>query len=135
MEHIVPQFIEQEAKIAGPLTFKQLVYLCSGGAITIFSYFFLPFIYAIMIAIFAMGIAIALAFVKINKTSLPVFIKNFVLFLFQPKVYFWKKQVTPIIVYRKNEEIMETEKEKIKTPKMTTKSHLSQLYTRLEIKE
>ncbi len=43
MEFQVPQFTEHEAKILGPLTFRQIIYVGTGGGIGLFLYHTLPF--------------------------------------------------------------------------------------------
>ena len=43
MQFQVPQFIEIEDKIFGPLTFKQFIYLAGGGGLCFLLYTILPF--------------------------------------------------------------------------------------------
>ena len=43
MRFQVPQFIEIESKIFGPLTLKQFIYLIGGGGIIFILYALLPF--------------------------------------------------------------------------------------------
>ena len=95
MEVTVPQFIEREPKIVGPLTFKQFIFIGIAGGICIFLFFTVSLFVFILLTIVLLGGASALAFLKIGKTSLPVFIKNFFSFLFKPKIYLWKKKTSP----------------------------------------
>jgi hypothetical protein len=76
MRHEVPQFIDIEDKIIGPLTFLQFLYLVGGffGSFTIYKlilYIFPKIGFVIPLSlgmpIFAFGIA--LAFVKVNGRS------------------------------------------------------------------
>ena len=87
MEFIVPKFIEREAKIVGPFTFKQFIFIGVAGGLCLLLYFVLPIFAFVVIAIILLGGAFALAFLKVEKTSLPIFIKNFFSFLSKPKVY------------------------------------------------
>jgi len=48
MRFQVPQFIEIESKIFGPLTFKQFIYLAGGAGLSFLFYAFLPFFIAVI---------------------------------------------------------------------------------------
>lgn len=92
MPYIVPQFIEKEPKIVGPLTLKQFVFIGTAGGLVIFLYFVLNFLLFIISAIILGGASLALAFLKIKGFPLPVVIKNFFIFLTKEKIYLWKKK-------------------------------------------
>ena len=104
MEFTVPQFIEKEAKIVGPFTFKQFVFVGLAGGICLFLYFTVSLTTFIILAVILLGSAFALAFLKIEKTPLPIYIKNLFTYFFQPKVYLWRKKITPITVLREKGE-------------------------------
>jgi len=135
MEFTVPQFIEREPKIIGPFTFKQFVFIFLAGGICLFLYFTIAeknfglFLFA---AIFLLGGALALAFVKIGKTPLPIFIKNMFIYLFGPKIYLWKRKIV-LPKIRPVEKTKETTEEK-SSLKVAGRSKLKQLFTRLEAK-
>lgn len=88
----VPQYIDVEDKIAGPLTAKQLLWMIGLGALLFVLWMFIPnkgvfFIVAIPIALFF----IALAFYKPFGQPSVGFVGNGFLFLFSPKVYVWRR--------------------------------------------
>ena len=85
-------------------------------------------------SIVLLGGAFALAFLKIGKTSLPVFIKNFFIFLFKPKVYLWKKKTSPPKFLRKEKVKEEEEIGEESKLKVSKGSRLDELFTRLETK-
>lgn len=66
MEYHVPQFIEVEDKIIGPLTLKQFIYIAGAGGLCIAAFAYLPLIAAILVALPVVGLAAALAFYKVN---------------------------------------------------------------------
>ena len=137
MEFIVPQFIEKEAKIVGPFTFKQFIFIGIAGGICIFLFFTVSLLLFIIMTIVLLGGAFALAFLKIGKTSLPIFIKNFFSFLFKPRVYLWKKKTSPPKFLRKEKEEVKETKEGIEEEsklKVNTGSRLDELFTRIETK-
>ena len=142
MEFNVPQFIEKEPKIVGPFTFKQFIFIGIAGGLSIFLFFTAPFFVFIILAVILVGGAFSLAFLKIERTSLPIFIKNFFSFIFKPKIYLWKKKTAPPKFLpaenekeKKESEIRKkTEEERKSKLKITRGGHLDELFTRLETK-
>lgn len=133
MQFTVPQFIERPAKIVGPLTFKQFVFVGIAGGICLFFYFTMPLSVFIIATVVLLGGAFALAFLKIERTPLPFFIKNLFVFLFKPKVYLWKKKAIPPKIIKKKREAEKGTKEEI-APKIAARSRLRDLSTRIETK-
>jgi len=91
----VPQFIDVEDKVAGPLTAKQLFWMIVLGAIlflfwTIFEKGFF-FALAIPTSVFFL----ALAFYRPYNQSFIKFLSFIIFFLFRPKIYVWKKEIMP----------------------------------------
>ena len=93
MRFQVPQFIEVEDKIFGPLTFKQFIYL--GGGAGICGVFFLligskfiAFIASVPVA----GFALALAFYKVNEKPFIDIAEAFFKYAVGHKLYIWKKE-------------------------------------------
>jgi hypothetical protein len=60
------------------------------------------------------GIAIALAFVKIEGLKIPLVIKNFVNFNLNTKIYKWERKETPVFLPTKKSEKQEPVEEKTK---------------------
>lgn len=87
----VPQFIEVEDKIIGPLTLKQFMYLAVGGAILFILYFYLKFALWFLAVLIVTPLALALAFLKINGRPFIYFLMSVIAFIFKPKLYLWKK--------------------------------------------
>ncbi|PIS17394.1 MAG: hypothetical protein COT59_00885 [Candidatus Nealsonbacteria bacterium CG09_land_8_20_14_0_10_42_14] len=128
----VPQFIEHKAKIVGPLTFQQFIFVGLAAAICFFFYFTLPFYFFILATIVIMLGGVALAFVKIGGRSLPVILKNFFFFSLSPKIYLWKKKtggLPPKLIEKAPEA-----KEEVPVPTIAGKSRLNTLSTQVEIK-
>jgi hypothetical protein len=105
MNFILPQFIDMETKVIGPLTLKQFIYLGAGAGVSLFLYMLstsnpkgFPLMACFAIILLIMLVAFALAFVKVNGITLPVLIKHSFLFNLAPKIYIWKKFPTSKIV-------------------------------------
>ncbi|TSC75913.1 MAG: hypothetical protein G01um101430_83 [Parcubacteria group bacterium Gr01-1014_30] len=95
MPYTVPQFIEREAKIAGPFTFRQLGFLVGAGAIATFFFFLLPFFLFLVATLLLAVSALALSFLKIERVPLHTVAKNFFTSLAQPRLYLWKQKAAP----------------------------------------
>jgi len=143
MEFTIPQFIEKEAKIVGPLTLKQFAFFGVAIVVCVILYFVLPpvvfFIFCIPLLIGA-GI---MAFYKKEGIPLPGLIVGWFLFLFKPKIYLWKKKGIAPKFFRKappkRKAILEQEKEEERRKGPSLKMHrgscLNKLFTQVETKD
>lgn len=87
----IPQFIDKEDKIVGPLTAKQLGWMFGAGAVMLLLWAALDSSAFILASIPVIGIFSALAFYRPNNMSLIAFIGSAVTFSFKPKMYIWKR--------------------------------------------
>ena len=93
MRFQLPQFIETETKLVGPLTLKQFLWV-AGGAAIVFLLFqttgggFVFFAAGIPIA----AIFLALAFLKIEGVPLINYLAYLLSYLLNPKKYIFKKE-------------------------------------------
>ncbi len=92
MNFQVPQFIEVEDRIFGPLTFKQFVYLAGGGGAIFILYTFLPIYLSIWLIVPTAGLTLALAFYKINNRPFIHILESAFRYLLAAKLYIWKRQ-------------------------------------------
>lgn len=132
MRFQVPQFIEVEDKIFGPLTIKQFIYLAGGAGISFVIYSIFPFPIAVLLIVPVVVFSVALAFYKINDRFPFIYIvESAFKYAFGSKLYIWKKEerkVTP-----KEKEAVEVAKT-LKVPKLSD-SKLKDLTWSLDIKE
>jgi len=89
----IPQFIDKKAKIIGPLTLSQFLYIAGAGGLSVLAFYTLPPLFSFLILIFAGGLGISLAFIKINGQPLPKVILHAITFWQKPKKYVWKKDI------------------------------------------
>lgn len=135
MRFNVPQFIEYETKLVGPLTVRQTLFIIIPAGIcfllylayakTNFLLFFLP-------SIIIMGIGLSMAFVKVKGQNLPTLFINFLKFNISSRTYIWQKPTKPILTFAFNPEKKEKEKESL--PKIIEGSRLRKIRTHLETK-
>ncbi|MFZ2882506.1 MAG: PrgI family protein, partial [Candidatus Moraniibacteriota bacterium] len=87
----IPQFIDIEDKLVGPLTAKQLGWLAIGGVILLIAYSTLDkatfFLSAAIIAV----IFGALAFYRPYNQPLIKLVSSSILFIKRPKLYVWHR--------------------------------------------
>jgi hypothetical protein len=131
MRFQVPQFVEVEDKIFGPLTLKQFIYLAGGAGMCAICWFFLPKFIAIIamapIAIFSL----TLAFYKPNNRPFIFFVESFFRYTIGSKLYIWKKHEKKIAI---SEEKREEDISDIYIPKLSG-SKLKDLSWSLGVKE
>lgn len=94
-QYPIPQFIEQEGKIAFFISFRQFFYLVGAGVVCFILYFVLPrFLFAIFSAIISIS-AIGLAFITVNGTPVINVLLSSFGFAVGLKNYIWKKRESP----------------------------------------
>jgi xanthosine utilization system XapX-like protein len=128
MKFTVPQFIERETPIVGPLTFKQLVFVGTSAIFCLILYFVITnLVLFILASILILGAGVVLAFLKIGGLSAPTILLNLLKFKVSPKIYIWKKEQLKKEPYEKSIELDK------KIPiKITQKSQLKKLQTKTE---
>lgn len=96
MRYEVPQFIEFESKIVGPLTFKQFAYIVGGAGGTYILYRIFGIFPGILLIIPLIVLSVSLAFVRINNRPFVDTLSAAFSFFFGGKLYVWKKIDKPI---------------------------------------
>lgn len=92
MQYQVPQFIEVEDKIFGPLTLKQFIYLAGGGGLCLIFFTLLNFYVAILLSTPIIVLSMGLAFYKFNGRPLIVAMEHAFGYLWGTKLYLWKQR-------------------------------------------
>ncbi len=126
----VPQFIEVEDKIFGPLTLKQFIYLLGGGASVFIIYVFGGMLGVIFLGLPIAVFAAALAFYKINGQPFINIAASAVSHYSKSKLYIWKRVETKKQDIRKIPAL----EQKLVLPKIT-ESKLRDLSWSLDVKE
>jgi hypothetical protein len=92
MRFEVPQFIEIEDKIFGPLTWRQFLYLGGGLGMAVAIFLTLPLLVGIFIGIPLALLAGALAFYPVNNRPFSFFLEAVVNYLKGQRLYLWRKK-------------------------------------------
>lgn len=93
-QFVVPQFIEVEDKIFGPITTRQFLILLVAGTMVFLSYRFGDLALFIFTTVFIGGFCLILAFVKVNGQNFHYFLLNIVQSLRKPSLRIWQKNYT-----------------------------------------
>ncbi|MDP4020831.1 MAG: PrgI family protein [Candidatus Adlerbacteria bacterium] len=96
-QYQVPQFIEIEDKIFGPLTLKQFLYLAGGGGLCLVFFTLLPLWLAIPLMLPVIGFAAALAFYQVNGRPFIMAVEHAFSYFFGNKLYLWKQRQTQAV--------------------------------------
>lgn len=94
MQFVVPQFIDVEDKILGPLTVRQFLQILVWGIVMFLSFKILSFVSFLLFAIFWSGFVFMLAFIKINSRPFHYFILSLLQTKRLPKKRVWHKEDT-----------------------------------------
>lgn len=97
MQFQVPQFIEIEDKLVGPLTLKQFLYIAGNSGLAYIAYALIPIsVIGIVVAIAFLSFGGLLAFYQYNNRPFVKLVSSFFYFHTKPKLYIWKPQKKPV---------------------------------------
>lgn len=106
-QFVVPQFLDVEDKVIGPITVRQFIILLIAGGLVFVAYkladFTLFLFELITIAIFT----ILFAFIKINGRPVHYFILNFIQTMKKPRLTIWYKDYNTFELRLKMQEAIE----------------------------
>ncbi len=97
MQYKVPRHVDYKAKIVGPATFSQLLYIGAAGLVILFLYFLMggsPFFLPFAIILGAGGVS--LAFLQVAGQPLPEYVRKMILFTTSSREYVWEKKIVPM---------------------------------------
>ena len=92
MQFQVPQFIEVEDKIFGPLTFKQFIYILGAAGTAYILWRVFPLIIAAPLIMAESGLAAALAFFQINGRPFILSLESAFYYVTRSKLYLWNNE-------------------------------------------
>lgn len=139
MQYRVPQFIEHQAKILGPLNVKQSMTIGVVLVICFFLYFAIGeenFFLFILLAGLLTGIALAISFYKVQGQALPVVMKNWINFSISPRLFLWRRKQSPVFLSTERERRAITIVKQEKSPlKMRDEGKIEELIKKIDFEE
>jgi hypothetical protein len=91
MRFEVPQFIDVEDKLFGPLTFKQFIYVVGGAGLAYVSYKLVPFPVWPAVSLVFIALGLLLAFYKLNNQTFLTVAQSWISYTLKGKLYIWKR--------------------------------------------
>lgn len=92
-QYVVPQFLDAEDKIFGPVTARQFVILMATGLIVFILFKLLPIVWFALIGLPIFALGVTTAFMRINGQPFHFFILNLVQTLKKPALRIWDKNM------------------------------------------
>lgn len=93
-QFVVPQFIDVENKIFGPVSVRQFIILLVGGILIFLAYSFADFVLFIILTLLIGGTSLMFAFVKIKGQKFHIFILNLFQYIKKDRMRIWDKRYT-----------------------------------------
>ena len=90
-QFVVPQFIDVEDKIIGPITTRQFLIIMGTTLILFLTYKILRFLYFALTGIPIAGVAAVFAFARVNGAPFHLFFLNILQTTKRPKIRVWYK--------------------------------------------
>jgi len=85
----VPQFIDVEDKVIGPITVRQFIILLVAAGLIVACHQIFYFTTALVLTVFIVFITVIIAFVKVNGVHFHLFFFNFLITMFKANVRVW----------------------------------------------
>jgi len=133
MQFQVPQFIDIEDKVIGPLTVRQFLYILVASVIGFVLFKLVNFFIFIILIIPIAVITIAFSFLKVHNRPFIELVKNFFGFLKKPDYYIWKK--SKIIDPMEEKKIPKLIKKQAPKKKKMSKKRLQEINWRIDIEK
>lgn len=93
-QFVVPQFLDVEDKILGPITTRQFAIIMVDVLIMFIVYKLLSLLYAIGVDVILLAAGLVLAFMRVNGQPFHFFLLNFVQTFRRPNVRVWNKELS-----------------------------------------
>jgi len=133
MRFEVPQFIEIEDKIFGPLTWRQFLYLGGGVGMSVVMFFTLPLIFFVLFGIPLAVLAGALSFYPINNRPFSYFLEAIFNYTTGQRLYLWKQKSKTVYKSAVPKSISDLDVATPKKPKGKKAGGITSLARRLEL--
>ena len=114
MQYAVPQFVDVEDKLIGPLTLKQFLLLLATAGVIMFFWSLLGI--GIVFFLFAFPTAVlggAIAFAKFNGRQLFSYVGPFIAYITSPKSMVFKREEATITLVKKTDSKQDQENAKV----------------------
>ncbi|MEK7159304.1 MAG: PrgI family protein [Patescibacteria group bacterium] len=119
-QFLVPQFIDVEDKIIGPITVRQFVLMLAAMLIVFIFYKLFSFVYFILFSVILIAVFAILAFARVNGRPIHFFLLNFLQTIKRSKLRIWNREA-----YVRTVKLVQSEITEIAEKKVAVKSSVS----------
>ena len=123
----VPQFIDVEDKVIGPITVRQFIIMLAGFLAIAACYKFLDFAAFLTVGFGIFGITVVFAFIRVNGMPFHFFVLNFVQTSSRSFVRVWNNSYRESLLYKEEEAEKKDVEMTLAKPKKFTTSRLAEL--------
>ena len=122
-QFVIPQFIDVEDKIIGPITTRQFIILLVMSIVLFLIYKLVTFTYFLVFGVPFFGLCVTLAFVKVNGQPFHFFLLNLMQTMRRPSLRVWNKELSldEVRRYLKKEEVKVVVPRAVKEPLVATR--------------
>lgn len=92
MQFAIPQFVEVEDKVIGPLTVRQFLFLVAGGIFLLICWSLADLSLFIFLTVITVAVTGSFAFVKINGRPFQIFLVSVFQFFSKPRLRVWFRE-------------------------------------------
>ncbi len=93
-QFVVPQFIDVEDKVIGPITVRQFIIILVGAGLIFIAYKLSDFALFVVEFLFIAGITFGIAFIRVNGRPVHYFLLNLIQTWRRPRVRVWYRHYT-----------------------------------------
>jgi len=91
-QFVIPQFIDVEDKILGPITVRQFILMIIGGGIVFLLFRILAFTFFLITGVPVAAVTLLFAFVRVNGRPMHYFVVSLIQTLRRPMLRVWNKR-------------------------------------------
>lgn len=100
MQFVVPQFIEVESKVIGPISVRQFIILLFTGGIIFIWYSLFSTVVFVLLGLITLAIGLVFAFAKVNSQPFHNFALSLIQTLRRPRLSLWQREVHRQVVVK-----------------------------------
>ena len=135
MRYELPRYIEEEAKIAGPLSIKQFFIFLGGGIACALYFYFLKAQVAAPLSLITLGALVVVVFGKYKGRPISGLIVSVLKYIWFPHTYVWEKpDIRQQDLFRETRKVQEVKKEETVAHTTATPEQLRDIAKQLDEK-
>jgi hypothetical protein len=126
-QFVVPQFIDVEDKVIGPITVRQFIIILVGGGASFIAYRLSDFTLFLIEFVIIVALTVGIAFLRVNGRPIHYFILNVIQTLKRSRIRIWVKLFSNADLRRYSKEKIPTVEPIIKTKNKVRASRLAEM--------